>query len=74
MWNIVVDLRVMTMDGNVIGCCSAAILASLMYFRYSDVGTENVAAQNASLKPLLFHQHPVVTSFAIFGNKCVFFF
>lgn len=75
MWKLVVDLNVLTMDGNVIGCSSIAIIAALMYFRDRDVDSveENLTDKNTSKKLFIIYHFPVITSFAIFKNGCVFF-
>lgn len=71
MWKIKVDLSVLNMDGNTLGCCSIATLAALMHFRYPDVVStgEKVVVYSSSERdpiPLSLHHHPVITSFAIF--------
>ncbi|XP_025412516.1 exosome complex component RRP45-like [Sipha flava] len=71
VWKIKVDLSVLNMDGNTLGCCSIATLAALMHFRYPDVVStgEKVIVYSSSERdpiPLSLHHHPVITSFAIF--------
>jgi len=71
VWKIKVDLSVLNMDGNTLGCCSIATLAALMHFRYPDVVStgEKVIFYSSSERdpiPLSLHHHPVIASFAIF--------
>ncbi|XP_022179851.1 exosome complex component RRP45-like isoform X2 [Myzus persicae] len=71
VWKIKVDLSVLNMDGNTLGCCSIATLAALMHFRYPDVLStgEKVVVYSSSERdpiPLSLHHHPVIASFAIF--------
>ncbi|NP_001155833.1 3 exoribonuclease-like [Acyrthosiphon pisum] len=71
VWKIKVDLSVLNMDGNTLGCCSIATLAALMHFRYPDVVStgEKVVVYSSSERdpiPLSLHHHPVIASFAIF--------
>jgi len=71
VWKIKVDLSVLNMDGNTLGCCSIATLAALMHFRYPDVVStgEKVIVYSSSERdpiPLSLHHHPVIASFAIF--------
>lgn len=70
------DLSVLNMDGNTLGCCSIATLAALMHFRYPDVVStgEKVVIFSSSERdpiPLSLHHYPVVTSFAIFEKKYI---
>lgn len=76
MWKLEVDLNVLTMDGNVIGCSSIAILAALMHFRRRDVDSieDNVTVGNATEKILMIYHHPVITTYAIFENGYLQFF
>ncbi|XP_015371670.1 PREDICTED: exosome complex component RRP45-like isoform X2 [Diuraphis noxia] len=71
VWKIKVDLSVLNMDGNTLGCCSIATLAALMHFRHPDVLStgEKVVVYSSSERdpiPLSLHHHPVIASFAIF--------
>lgn len=71
VWKIKVDLSVLNMDGNTLGCCSIATLAALMHFKYPDVVStgEKVIVYSSSERdpiPLSLHHHPVIASFAIF--------
>lgn len=71
VWKVKVDLSVLNMDGNTLGCCSIATLAALMHFRYPDIVStgEKVIIYSSSERdpiPLSLHHHPVITSFAIF--------
>ncbi|XP_050534803.1 exosome complex component RRP45-like [Daktulosphaira vitifoliae] len=74
VWKIKVDLSVLNMDGNTLGCCSISTLAALMHFRYPDVVStgEKVIIFSSSERdpiPLSLHHYPVVTSFAIFEKN-----
>ncbi|XP_027847737.2 exosome complex component RRP45-like isoform X2 [Aphis gossypii] len=71
VWKIKVDLSVLNMDGNTLGCCSIATLAALMHFRHPDVMStgEKVIVYSSSERdpiPLSLHHHPVIVNFAIF--------
>lgn len=71
VWKIKVDLSVLNMDGNTLGCCSIATLAALMHFRYPDVVStgEKVIVYSSSERdpiPLSLHHYPIISSFAIF--------
>lgn len=73
VWNVRVDLVVLNYDGNLIGCCSVAALASLSHFRRPDVTTngEEVIIHSPAEKdpiPISLHHHPVAIAFAIFNK------
>ncbi|XP_050432794.1 exosome complex component RRP45-like [Adelges cooleyi] len=74
VWKIKVDLSVLNMDGNTLGCCSIATLAALMHFRHPDVVStgEKVIVYSSSERdpiPLSLHHYPIITNFAIFENN-----
>lgn len=76
VWSILLDIRIINYDGNVVDACTLAALAALMYYRRPDVTVTNsgVTIHNELEKnflPLRLGCIPITTTFALFNRPGV---
>ena len=76
-WALEANLVVFNTEGNVIECCSAALIAALSHFRRKDVtvtATEELIIHEFDEKnpiPLTIFHYPFCTKFCFFGQEMV---
>ncbi|XP_066593997.1 exosome complex component RRP45 isoform X2 [Prorops nasuta] len=73
VWNLRVDINIISHDGNLIDCASVAALAALLHFHRPDVTStgENIIIHSFSEKdplPLTLFHYPLCVSFITFEN------
>lgn len=78
VWALEANLVVFNTEGNVIECCSVALIAALSHFRRKDVtvttGTEELIIHEFDEKnpiPLTIFHYPFCTKFCFFGPEIV---